>query len=96
VYNGNKKDYLEWKRKTQLFIFANTLHLKTNLDKVLCTVSYMSGKRAGRWATAYIETIMATSALPTGTNYEDWVGFKKKVLRLDNLYQFRLRDKQEL
>ena len=177
TFNSNKKDYLEWKRKTQLFIFANTLHLKTNLDKVLCAVLYMGGERAGRWATAYVKTIMSTGTLPAGTDYagfwthadrmflppntarnaaneldrlkqnnlpaedffikfelliawagyldskfdpikmkiieqnlqprlvnklysqfkqpKDWDDFKEKVLRLDSLYQFRLRDKQQ-
>src|SRR5438477_4965652 len=69
TFNGSKKDYLEWRRKMQLFVFANTLHLKTDLDKVLCAVSYMGGERAGQWAIAYMETIMATSALPAGTDY---------------------------
>src|SRR5438876_3949980 len=69
AYNGSEKDYLEWKRKTQLFVFANSVHLTTNLDKVLCAVSYMGGDRAGRWATTYVETIMSTGALPVGTDY---------------------------
>src|SRR5438477_9107381 len=69
TFNGSKKDYLEWKRKTQLFVFANTLHLKTDLDKVLCAVSYMGRERVGQWATAYVKTIMATNALPAGTDY---------------------------
>src|SRR5438477_5104416 len=69
AYNGSEKDYPEWKRKTQLFVFANFIHLTTDLDKVLCAVSYMGGDRAGRWATAYVETIMSTGALPAGTDY---------------------------
>ena len=68
-YNGSEKDYPEWKRKTQLFVFANSTHLSTDLDKVLCAVLYMGGDRAGRWATTYVETIMSTGALPAGTDY---------------------------
>src|SRR5438876_10451982 len=69
TFNGSKKDYPEWRRKTQLFVFTNSLHLKTDLDKVLCAISYMGRERAGRWATAYVETIMSTNALLVGTNY---------------------------
>src|SRR2546425_4658308 len=72
TFNGSEKDYLEWRRKMQLFVFANITHLKTNLNRVLCTVSYMGGERAGQWATTYVETIMSTGALPARVNY---VGF---------------------
>ena len=69
AYNSKEEDYFEWGRKTQLFIFTNLQHLKTDLDKVLCAISYMGGGRAGRWATAYVKTIMATGKLPAGTDY---------------------------
>src|SRR5438477_12806434 len=79
TFNGSEKDYLEWKRKTQLFVFANSLHLETDLDKVLCTISYMGRERAGRWATTYVKTIMATNALPTGMNYAGFWTYADRI-----------------
>src|SRR3979411_1073392 len=58
--DGSNKTYSEWKRQIQIFVFANKSAFKTDVDRVIIALSYMTSGKAARFAQAAFDNMLET------------------------------------